>query len=535
MLESYPLTSELHDYRRRKISSRFPFLSASGHGYYLSLWKFLEQIPERFFSSKACDDIHEFLYNLKTTEAETLSKILMEYETLLIFAFQCLSEINSLGFHDTEIPSDDIHLMRLCDNHIHPNYLKLTEAAYANLSLPMSVYQRIRRKASLEGFDVFNRVEELSKSQYSYLAKPYNNVVRNAIAHGKVTYKPTEIVYEDKKGHSVTLSSKDVIRLFDEMLDICNGLSLGLRLFYFTNSEFLQRYGIAVPRPIMIEELRAETEAPGWEIRGCLESETLYGAKQLNIFTRNRFLDPLKAQYHVIRSAVLAERFAPGYGRYFVLLDSKYSLSGWAAFDGPKLNSARQEDRSTLKDSFEALEEGLIFFVPKVKLPRFFFRLSSLVSALKVLAPLKRREYQEKHLPLLVDARDIKMHRNGFYCVIRGSVVVKSNTIFPMDQLIRNNCRWIVRKVVKAARKRAKTHNLSRYLRVGYLMVGVFSEDFRIRKLQSSGLIPELLCTIEFKRLKRVRTLDILGGKPEKIGKFRVVWNVSPMSPSPVP
>ncbi len=66
---------------------------------------------------------------------------------------------------------------------------------------------------------------------------------------------------------------------------------------------------------------------------------------------------------------------------------------------------------------------------------------------------------------------------------------------------------------------------ISKYLRLGYLRIGVYSEDFRIRKLKNSGLIPELLCTIEFKRLQRIHTIDIIGGKPETIKKFRIVWN----------
>ena len=51
------------------------------------------------------------------------------------------------------------------------------------------------------------------------------------------------------------------------------------------------------------------------------------------------------------------------------------------------------------------------------------------------------------------------------------------------------------------------------------------SKDFRVRKLGVSGLIPELICTIELKKLKRIKCPDIFGGKPEVIRNFRVVWN----------
>ena len=124
-----------------------------------------------------------------------------------------------------------------------------------------------------------------------------------------------------------------------------------------------------------------------------------------------------------------------------------------------------------------------------------------------------------------IDPRDTRIHRNKSHSVINGGIVIKSNSSIPIDDLIRTYCSSIVRKAIRFARKRAKMTNISKYLRIGYLRVGIYSKDFRIRKLRNSGLIPELLCTIEFKRLRRIRTIDIIGGKPETIKKFRIVWN----------
>jgi len=524
VLESCSLTEELHKYRRKRICTEFPILNNCDHDCYLSLWKYLSHIPERFYSKNGCEDIRKFLENIKENEPITLVKILKDHDKLLFLAFKSLDEINSLKFHDVELPSNEYDLMQFFDNYIHSTYLKLTEGVYANLILPIGAYLRLKRKAKLEGFDVYNRVDELKGTKYEYLSDPYNNTVRNAIAHGKVIYKQRDIIYEDKR-NSVTLSSRNVINFFDNMLDICNGLSLGFRLFYFTNLKFLEKHGISIPLPIMIEELRAETNAPGWEIKGCLGSETVDNRSQLVIFTKNHFLDRSKLNYHVFRSAILAERFAPGYQRYFFRLDSKYSLLGWAGFDGSELNRLRTQNDSKLQDYANALENGLIFFNPKIKLPRFVFRISTLLSVMKIIIPIKWREFKETRLPLFMDPRDIRIHRNKFHSVINGGVVIKPNLSIPIDDLIRIYCSSIVRKTVRTARKRAKMTDISKYLRLGYLRIGVYSEDFRIRKLRGSGLIPELLCTIEFKRLRRIHTIDIIGGKPETIKRFRIVWN----------
>lgn len=525
VLESCPQTEELHKYMRKKICQEFPSLSTCDHDCYLSLWKYLTHIPNKFYLKKACKDIWEYIDNIRENEPLILINILKDYDKYLFLAFRILDEINSLTFHDASFSSDEFDLMQDCDNYIHPNYLKLAEGVYANLILPISSYERIRRDVRLDGFDLYNRVEELKNTEYEYLSEPYNNIVRNSIAHGKVIYKQQDINYEDKKGNRTTMSSRDIIRYFDSMLDICNGLCLGFKLFYFTNLEFLEKHGVSIPRPIMIEELRIASNAPGWEVRGCLDSETSDNISQLIIFTRNSLLNRSKLNYHVFRSAILAERFAPGYKRYFFSLNSKYSLKGWAAFNGSELNRLRNQINSSLSDYTNVLEGGLIFFVPKFKLPRFVFKISNLISIMKIQFPIKWRELKESRSPLLINPRDIRIHRNRFHSVINGSVIIKPNSSTSIDDLIRTYYRTVVRKAIREARKKTKLTDILKYLRLGYLRIAIYSEDFRIRKLRTSGLIPELMCTIEFKRLKRIRTIDIMGGKPEIIKKFRIVWN----------
>ena len=315
--------------------------------------------------------------HIKEKKPSSLVKILNSNEFQSI-GYKSLNEINSLKFHDMAIPSNEYDLMRFCNNHIHPNYLKLVEGVYSNLIFPIGVYHRIERGKRLEGFDIYNRVEELKMTTlYKYLSDPYNHTIRNAIAHGKVVFKHNDINYKDR-GEEFVLSYRDTINLFDDMLDISNGLSLGFCLFYFTNLEFLEKHDIMIPLPIMIEELKAETNATGWKIRGYLESETIDNRSQLIIFAKNCFLDRVKLNYHVFRSAIFAEKFSPGYQRYFISLDSKYSLPGWAAFDGSKLCKLRNKHIDNIQDYYTTLES--IYFHPKFKLPRFVFKVVTFFS-----------------------------------------------------------------------------------------------------------------------------------------------------------
>ena len=518
-----PITKELNKYKRKKINSQFPILNTSNHAY-LSIGEYLNTVPKRFYSGKASEDIYDFLENIKETEPSILVEILNNYDKFLSIGFRSLNEINSLDFHDMELPSNEYDLLSFYDIYIHPNYLKLIEGVYSNLILPISANQRIKRGAGLERFDVFNRVEELKDTPYEYLSTPYNNTIRNAIAHGKVVFKQGDIIYEDKS-KKIILSSRDAINLFDDLLDISNGLSLGFCLFYFTNLEFLEEYGIITPLPIMIEELRAETNAPGWKIRGYLESEIFDNRSQLIIFVKNFFLDRTMLNYHIFSSAIFAEKFAPGYQRYFFSLDSKYSLPGWAAFDGFELCKLRNQHVNNIQDYYQTLEDGMIFFIPKYKLPRMVFKIATFISIIRINFQVFWREYKENYYKLSIKPREVTIHQNKFHSIIKGGVIVKTNSNIIIEELIRNNSGSIVRKTIKAARKNAKITDISKYLPVGHLIINIYSKDFRKRKLKNSGLIPELLCTIEFKRLERIRTIDIIGGRPEIIKKYRIVWN----------
>ncbi|HOO57252.1 MAG TPA: hypothetical protein PLN69_10540 [bacterium] len=527
VFETNPITDVILKYHRKKILKEFPCVGSINHGCYISLWKYIENIPERFYSRRASDEILGFLNDLLENDSCLLCDLLARYENLINLAFKALGEINALPIHDEATPQNEYELMQYFDSHVHPCYLKLVESVYANLIVTVSAYQRMVRKAQLDGFDVYNRVEELKNTSYEYLTEQYNHTVRNAIAHGKVVYKVRDIIYEDKNNTDV-FSSSTMISLLDNMLDICNGLALGICLFYFTHKSDLENLHISIPNEIMIEELKHQTNAPGWVIKGCLDSQTIENKHQLNIFTENEYLDALKLHYQVYRTAILAEKYSPGYDRYFISLVSKYSLPGWAGFDGRELNKQRLSEECEEKDYSKVLENNLIFFIPRIKLPRIVFKISNLITAFKSIVPVSIMEALEKTKTISILPRHSDLHRNGLYVVIHSRIIVETNGNVLLNDLIRSHVKLIFKKTIKAARSELASTNFNKMLRVGYASIGVYSQDFRKRKLRNSGLIPELICTIEYKRLKTIKTVDIFGGSPEVIGGFRIVWNTKP-------
>lgn len=524
VLESCPMTEDFHNFKRNKICKKFPLLRNCGHNYYLSLWRFLCKRPERFYCNKTYEDIKKFLDDTKKNDQSNLIKILHDYDRSLFLAFRTLDEINQLEFHDLELSEDEYDLMKFCDIKIHSNYLKLTETVYSNLIVIIAAYQRIKRNASLEGLNLYSRAEELKNTEFEYISECYHHVIRNAIAHGKVTYKQKEIFYEDSNGNE-KIPSKNMVYLFDQMLDICNGFALAFSIFYLTNLDFFEKNKIKPPAHLLLQELKAIADAPGWEIRGCLDSRTIDNRSQLIIFTKNNFLDSKKLNYYVLRSAILAEKFSPGYDRYFFSLNSKYSLKGWSGFIGPELKRLRLKNDSKVQDYKKSIENGLIFFRPKIRIPNFIFKLLDFFRILKNKFIIRSKERNENRVDFDIIPRYFTIHRNVFHSVIRGRIVIESDSIDQIDKLIRANLRVIVRKSVSTSRKNLKKSYFLKLLHIGYIRLGIYSQDFRKRKLKNSGLIPELICTIEIKKLKRIETIDIVGGKPEINNKFRIVWN----------
>ncbi len=527
ILESSPETHELHVYKRKRICDKFPILTNCNYRYYSDFWKYIKHKPEKFFSQKVLSDFLSYLDNLKQTDPEILAIILKQYEGSFSLAFRSLAEINALQIHDSKSratsTSDQYNLMLFCNEDINPNYLKLIEASYSNLILPIAAYRRLKQNLGMDRFDVFNRVDELNKTEFKYISQYYNNTIRNGIAHGNIKFFDRELIYEDKNKKEQR-TPRDIINLFDETVDICNGLALALRIFYIQNLEFIENYSINKPTQIVLEELQSEVDAPGWKIVGCISSETQANRRrQLVIFVKHDIYDPLKIDYYLLRSAVFAEKFYPSYERYFFSLDSN-SLSSWASFYGKELEKHRLKEENII-ENYKGVWENKMIFYRYNKLPKFLFKISTLLTILRTNLPLKLQEIKENRNELLITVRDTEIHRNGYYSISNAIVVVEPNSDKRIDELIRDNCSRIAYVTIKEARHRQGFYNLSKFLKVGHFHIKVFSRDYRVRRLENSGLMQDFLCTLAFSIMPQIKRTDIAGGISETIKNYRIVWN----------
>ena len=91
--------------------------------------------------------------------------------------------------------------------------------------------------------------------------------------------------------------------------------------------------------------------------------------------------------------------------------------------------------------------------------------------------------------------------------------------------LIRKNRKKILQLAIKKSKATVPFLSKENILPVKYIRLFIYDTNKRVRQLRYSGLIEELICTIEVNTTKRIKTIDISGGTAEQIGKYRIVWN----------
>jgi len=443
------LLKSIHEKQRSALVNEFPDLKSCSHKSFLSLYKYINERPEKFYSNNIFKSYYSFLTNEYKKNKGRLNNLLNQNNTKIDTAYLFLDEINKSMWHDSFTKMDEYAFMIFCDKTINPTYLKLIESVYYPFIYLLAVISRIERNKNTDGLDVYNSVEELKLSNNSSYCSVYDNTVRNGIAHGGITYKQKEIDYQDKRGNSKTLTDNELVTLIDNLIDICNALVLASKLFYTLHLD----EGFNIPQHLMIEELQSETGAPWWKIEGCLNSELFNHQSQLIVYVRPNTRDYLKANYFTFMTGALCEQFSPGFDRYFISLHSEKSLPGWAVFDGNKLKNIRINGPNSHEDY-----EGVLinmFYVPKTKIPRFIGRIDTLIQSFRLHLPIAVENLHTQLNHLQFDVRNVSVHRNGWRLVLQGSVII-SNKTENIEAALKKTSKRIITKALKKAKKQER-------------------------------------------------------------------------------
>jgi hypothetical protein len=481
----------------------------------------LSDRPQRFLDRTAYQQLIAWLQARDAAQGRDLRAYLSSAEPDLSRAFLFLREINAADWHDAiEESRGEFDLVRFIDRILHPAYLRLVEGVLIPLIRVVAYFSRLDRGAGTEGLDVWPVVEELRSDQNAVLVAPYRHLVRNGIAHGGVTYLQHEIRYRDKRGNEETVPNREIIRLTDDLVDVCNGVAAAVKVFLIT----AHPRGYELPRELLIEELREETKTPWWSVEGCVESE-IGDRTQLLVYSRADSRDYNKVQFSAIQTGILAESLVPGYDRYFLSLRSEVGWPGWVGFHGDRLRKVRESRPSDIMQYKGVVENDLVFYVPRRPLGRIARTLDTLRHTIAITWPRTLHTVRDElGIPRIV-CRGASIHRNAWGIVLNGSVVVEDLPEGQEQQLIRKRRRRIIRVARRVARPEVGAIPLLRRLPIAFAQVGVFRKDYRIRRLSVFGLGADLVCTVRFQRMRRIRSPDIMGSEVETDGRWRVAWN----------
>lgn len=529
LIKNNPATAQLHENWRQRIVDEFPDNDFSESSDFLCLISYLDKSPQKFYSKEAFNKYLSVLESIKLTDPEILADIVIDSESLLSISNKILNEVNNKPIHDIFLPKEHNNLINFIDKEVHYNLLKVYETPFFQFCYILAKFHWIKSKKGTDGLDLYNAVAELKKQGFVFIEPIYLHDVRNGIAHGKIVFSDLDITYIDKKGIKTKIPTRKIIDTLDGTLDIVNGFCLAFKVFCFSNPAFFEKYRIQIPQSFLLEELQAKANGPAWTITNCLDSVAMQDKRQLIIYAKNDNWDFNKVNWYCFATAYWAESLTKSYDRIFFSLYSihnKLSPTGWAAYNGTKFRELRERNETKFEAYKGVLEDDLIFFGPKFKFPKFIYKVGTFLSIIKTTLPLAWKKYLDTYFPKPIVIRETQIHSKGSFTVIQDpSVVIKRQFQNDIQQFIRNNKKKIVTQTIKYSRKQCNRLSLTRYLPVRYIRVFIYDTDKRVRNLRNSGLIPQLVATIEVNTSMRIPTIDISGGTPEQHGKYRIVWN----------
>jgi hypothetical protein len=514
-----PLLERVHAHQRESVLAMLPETRAFTHDSFLSLHGCITARPGRFHCRCTYRALLGWLEETAAHDPSEVRRYFAQFSAALDLAFRTLEDVNRLDWHDTTVTDNVADLPRFISRAVNPTYLRLVEGVFTPLFHMVASFLRSDREARTDGLDAYHVAEELKSSEHADICVAYNHTIRNGIAHGCVVFTDSEVQYTDKRRlNTVSLAYTEVLRLLDDMLDVCNGAALAFRVYFLKNA------GLGpAPQQVLFEELQAQTDAPWWRIDGWVESRYADGT-QLLLFAQPNTQDWDMVALSTLQTVVLAEAFCPGYDRYFVSMRSANTKLGFAWYKGSVLSEARSRNLELQQLGSTPHEDFELAFLPRRRPSRWLRQWDTLRVGIALYFPLGLSESRRKMGLPMVEARKAEVHKTAWRTVLNGSVVLSGRGPIRMHE-VRDSCRDMVSAALRLGRRSCTRCNMARYLPLGYARIHVFARDYRVRRLEGLGLARDLICTVQVIRVRQMRVIDIAGSLIEQHGRYRIAWN----------
>lgn len=510
-------------HRRERATSVFPELANCGHELFAFMSAYADGLPWNTFDRSAHQQFLSFLQTLGNERPTYVTEFLRDNHGAIEIAFRTLETINRTFPHDRDWGElRDVDLLRTIHDEVHPMYLQLCEAVLKWLLTIVAVPRREKRGDPTENLSPGDPVKEARDAGIHPLMC-FDSKMRNAIAHGGVALGIDRIEYINRyrgKTSSRVNTPNETLSMAESLLDVCNGLAAGLRMFVLLDRALLFSEKTDLAPAVVFPEVQTQLQTSDWHVDDYLELRYADGSRELNVFARTTYLDDLKTQLSVIRTASLAAALMPRFDRYYVRLNRRGATAGWGLFDGVKVRELLKKGIDHGPAYLAATQSpGFIVFpaLGKFRVPASLRIFGSITEVVRT----GRAARKERS----VEVRKVEMVGKRTYSVVTAHVVLHESDLEKAVGLTLTKMHWILGLAVREARRLPEVSWWVRYIPVGYLQVYVFFEDRRQRELVNGAWTANHLCRV----LRKTRGSIPVGAPPDVFtqmeGNVRIDWN----------
>lgn len=305
--------------------------------WHLSLYKFATIRPLLFFRHETIDDAIE-LFN---TRPELTVEAITSLQRELTHAIFSLLRPGSSWQKEDSLSLERPEQIAEFDSIWHPEYQRYSEHVFNHLiQVPLYILGKKKDKNYLEP-SLANRVDILRSNGLFSLIRGYDSVVRNAISHGSISFELHQIVYADKSKTSSFMAS-EFASLFDDLVDTCHSLVVGLLLFLSDNQFLIERTGLQnLPLGLRFIFVDAFTSHSGLQVLSMVEHKIIGNKDQLDITCKINSKAKWVHRFEGFHICWWASKFGGrGYDRFHISFDCGMPVTSSLIFNGVRLSQA---------------------------------------------------------------------------------------------------------------------------------------------------------------------------------------------------
>lgn len=376
-------------------------------------------------------------------------------------------------------------------NTFHPEYLRRCEHIFTNL---ITVYWAILKRGGVAGkFGISGAAARITTTGQTALLSGYDENVRNAIAHGEVTFEGNAIRY----GLDVStyrLSTYDFFDRFDAIWQTTLSLTIALIVFIARHSQNAASNMPQLPTAIVTLIAAAELNHGGMSVVGLAESVTVRGGKQLHISVRSAYRKRAALLLECSRlSLQLLRSGASDYARYLFEIDQGGGRTSMSTILPDKLGGLISTN-APFEQIGAIFDEGQLLWYDESQASMFMknlwlsFSSGTRLGWYRWLSSAQAKGHfatQSKY-----EIRKIENTSAGGIARVKALVVLRNRADADSHALIRNVIRSVVQRLswslMETNPSRLGKH-LNHYARPEYVWVQLYKSDGPIRWLQGCG------------------------------------------------